>query len=72
VPIPAEDKSRHGRAAANSRWHSDRPELAADDRRILKAKALERQIRRALASETPPAQPERDQLALLLLRGDPA
>lgn len=57
------------RQAANRRWHPDRPELVADDQRALKAAALERHIRKALTDPTP-AQPERDRLALLLLRGD--
>jgi hypothetical protein len=71
VPLSADDRRRHARVAATRRWHPDRPDLAADDRRILKVDALERSIRRVLTCSTPPTQAQRDQLALLLLRGDP-
>ncbi len=60
---------RSARNAANHRWHPERPELVADDQRALKAAALERHVRRALADPTI-EQAERDRLALQLLRGD--
>jgi hypothetical protein len=62
---------RAARQAANHRWHRDRPDLVADDRRALKTAALERHIRKALADPASPEQADRDRLAQLL-RGDPS
>jgi hypothetical protein len=72
VSITAEGRRRRARVAALRRHHPDDPELTADAQRTLKAEALERHVRRALTSPTPPAQADRDRLALLLLRGESA
>jgi hypothetical protein len=69
MSLDLELRRRSARQAANHRWHPERPDLAADDRRALETNALERHIRKALASPTPPAQTDRMELAALLLRG---
>jgi hypothetical protein len=69
VALSPEDRRRHARVAAMRRWHPDRPDLAADDRRVLKLEVAGRYIR-TLADSLPAA--DRVALAVLLLGGDAA
>jgi hypothetical protein len=71
VSLPADGRRARARLAALRRHHGDQADVA-DDRRILKAAALERRIREAITSPTAPTQADRDRLALLLLRGESA
>jgi hypothetical protein len=72
VPLSPEDRRKRARAAANTRHHPDRPELAEADRRKLKADAAERYIR-ALVDDFPSLTAEqRNRLALVLLGGHAA
>jgi hypothetical protein len=67
VPISPEGRRRRARAAALSRHHPDQPEIAAEDRRELKAAAMERHIK-ALVDTFPPLTAEqKSRLAVLLL-----
>lgn len=67
MPIDPEGRRRRARAAALSRHHPDQPEVAAEDRRVLKAEAAERYVK-ALVDTFPPLTPEqKSRLAVLLL-----
>jgi hypothetical protein len=63
---PAETRSRKARAAALRRHYPDRPELAADDQRALKADRAERYVRDLVDGWPPLTTDQRDRLALLL------
>jgi hypothetical protein len=71
VALTPERRQRRARVAALARHHPDRPELADDARRALKAASAEEYIR--VLGEPPPLDLEqRARLATLLLGGDAA
>jgi hypothetical protein len=67
VPIGPEGRRRRARAAALSRHHPDQPEIAAEDRRELKAAAMERHIKALVDTFPPLTEAQRARLAVLLL-----
>ena len=69
MPLDAEARRRRARLGANARHHPDRPDLTEADRRVFKANAAERYVRK-LVDEFPPLTAEqRARLAVLLLGG---
>jgi hypothetical protein len=69
VPLSPESRRRRARVANFKRHHPDKPELYADDQRILKADALERHIRELVDSFPPLTFEQRSRLTLLLHGG---
>jgi hypothetical protein len=69
VVLPAEDAHLRARVANFRRHHPDRPELAADDQRQLKANKMERYIRQLVDDFPPLTQEQRARLATLLAGG---
>ena len=72
MPLTPEGRRRRARAAALSRHHPDRPEVAAEDRRTLKADAAERYVRELVDSFPPLTAEQRARLASLLQVGGDA
>ena len=70
MPLTPEGRRRRARAAALARHHPDDPEAGADDRRTLKADALERHIRELVDAHPPLTAEQRSRLTLLLHGGD--
>lgn len=66
---PEQRRTHRARAAANRRHHPDRPELAADDQRTLKADRLAREIRDLVDTWPPLTAEQRSRLTLLLHGG---
>ena len=71
MPLTQEGRRLRARAAAVTRHHPDQPELAADDRRALKADAAERYVRDLVATWPPLSDAQRGRLAALLAGSDP-
>jgi hypothetical protein len=69
TPRDPEVRTRRARVGANRRHHPDRPELAADDQRTLKAVRAERYVRELVDGWPPLSSDQRNQLALLLEGG---
>jgi len=67
--LTPERRRQRARAAALARHHPDKPELGADDRRLLKADAAERYIRDLVDTFPPLTAEQRTRLALLLRGG---
>ena len=72
MPIGPEGRRARARIAINTRHHPDRPELVTDDRRQLKADALEQHIRELVDTDPPLTAQQRTDLAALLLPGGDA
>jgi hypothetical protein len=70
MSLTAEGRRRRARAAALRRHHPDRPELAADDQRTLKAARAERFVRELVDTFPPLTSEQRGRLALLLRGGE--
>jgi hypothetical protein len=70
--LTPERRRQRARAAALARHHPDKPELAADDRALLKEEALERHIKAMVDSWPPLSDSQRARLALLLRGGGDA
>jgi hypothetical protein len=68
--LTPEGRRRRARAAALRRHHPDRPELAADDQRTLKAARAERYVRELVDTFPPLTAEQRGRLALLLQGGE--
>jgi hypothetical protein len=66
MPLTPEARRLRARAAAVTRHHPDQPELAADDRRKLKADAAERYVRDLVDTWPPLTDTQRGRLAALL------
>jgi hypothetical protein len=66
VPLTPEGRRLRARAAAVTRHHPDQPELAADDRRQLKAAAAERYVKELVAAWPPLTDSQKGRLAALL------
>jgi hypothetical protein len=66
---PEEKRQHRARAAALRRHHPDRPELAADDQRTLKAARADRFVRELVDTFPPLTAEQRNRLALLLQGG---
>ena len=72
MALDPEGRQRRARLAANTRHHPDRPELAAEDRRTLKADAAERYVRELVDTFPPLTAEQRARLASLLQVGGDA
>jgi len=72
VAIGPEGRRARARIAITTRHHPDRPVLVEDDRRRLKADALEQHIRELVDTDPPLTLQQRDWLAALLLSGGDA
>jgi hypothetical protein len=69
APRDPDVRTRRARAAALRRHYPDRPELAADDQRALKAARAEKYVRELVDDWPPLTHDQRDRLALLLQSG---
>lgn len=67
MPISPEGRRRRARAAALRRHHPDQPDAGVDDRRVLKADALERHIRELVDTFPELTVEQKSRLAVLLL-----
>ena len=72
LALDADARRRRARAAALTRHHPDRPEVAAEDRRTLKADAAERYVRELVDKFPPLTAEQRARLASLLQVGGDA
>jgi len=70
VPRDPEIRRLRSRLAAAGRYHPDRPELVADDRRQLKGLVAEQYIRDLVDTWPPLTDAQRSRLAALLADGN--
>jgi len=70
VPRDPEIRRLRARVARTARYHPDRPELADDDRRALKAKVAEQYVRDLVDSFPLLTDAQRGRLAALLTNGE--